>query len=228
MFVWATRTLANLLQRAALLAGLFILVIVLQVALITGLQAWGWSPPQALGASGVGVLGIVLGVHFALRRRALRRRTELEQARIELGLPDGPCCVIWRPGPGEAFPWRAEGRIKARYPPIAQRLAVEGLAVVSFEIGHDGIPKNLHCVDVWPSMVFYDAAAQALRAARFTSTDPAGPRFGPSYEAPFVFRIQGASRLRASGRGVDPRALAGLVKAWLRATAGRLTKRQSS
>ncbi|MFZ4121125.1 MAG: TonB family protein [Caulobacterales bacterium] len=199
MFVWATRTVWQLALRAAFFIGLFITVIFLQVAVVTGLRGMGWSPGNALGASGVVVLSVVLGVHFGLLFQARLKAKKLDGARLRLGLPEGACCVVWRGGPGDNIPWDVEGQIQADYPAVAEVLKIEGFAVVDFEVGHDGRAKNLHCVDVWPAAVFYDSAADALKRANFRSSDPHGPRFGPSYRVPFVFRIKGASRQRDAG-----------------------------
>lgn len=222
MFVWATRTLWAMALRAAFFAGLFVVVIVMQVALVTALRAGGWSPPAAIAASGSAVLAIVLGVHYGLRFRAARAARALDRERERLGLPHGPCCVVWRGEAGDDIPWDVEGQLHAEYPPVAERLKIEGFAVVDFEVGHDGRAKNLHCVDYWPAPVFYQAAADALRAASFTSSDPNGPRFGPSYRIPFVFRIRGASKLNDRGRKARKRGRRA------RATQRRLRTRQPS
>lgn len=201
MQVSATRTISALTARALFLGGLFLLVVVLQIALVTGLRGLGVNGGRSLLISGAAILALMLAASFlarALTRRAFARE---ERQRVALNLPDGACCVVWRPQGGEAaFPWELEGDVRAAYPPLARRLGVEGFALIDFEVGADGQAKNLHCVDVWPARVFYDAAAEALRAARFRVRPGTAPRFGPSYRIPFVFRIKGAARVRDSGR----------------------------
>jgi TonB family protein len=199
MFVWATQKLWALTWRIAFYVALFLGVIVLQVALLTALRQSGWAPGPALGVSGAVVLAVVLAGHFALRYRAGLEAKKLDRRRVALGLPNGPCCVVWPGGPGEDIPWDVEGQFQLAYPDVAQRLKIEGVAVVEFQVDPEGKAKNIHCVDVWPAPVFYEAAADALRQARFRSASTAGPRFGPSYRVPFVFRIRGASG-RAEGR----------------------------
>jgi TonB family protein len=119
------------------------------------------------------------------------------------GLPGGPCCVVWRAAEGghrdDAMPWRLAAPLRARYPRLARRLGVEGVAVAEFEVGSDGRAKNLHCVYAWPSDVFYEAAQEALAHARFEPKPDLRVRYGASYRMPFVFRIAGAARLSEKG-----------------------------
>lgn len=206
MFVWATRTVSILALRALFYIGLFLFVVVLQVAVTSGLRALGLSPSISLLVSGVVVLVTVLSANFWASRAQLRFQTRHERARAAQGLPDGPCCVLWKTDQGgEApMPWSLTAPIRAPYPRIAKRFGVEGLAIVDFEVGADGAPKHFSCVDVWPSDVFYKAAVQSLREARFEVKPGAAPRFGASYRMPFVFRIAGAARLKDRGKNALP------------------------
>ncbi len=227
IFVWAAQKLWPLILRTTFFILLFIGVVVLQGAVVTGLRAAGWSPGAALSLSGVVVLAMVLAVHFAVRFLRQREEKRLDQQRQALGLPHGPCCVVWTPGPQEQIPWDVDGQFQLNYPPAAQQLKVEGVAVVEFQVGPDGLAKNIHCVDVWPAPVFYDAAVTAIRAARFKPATERGPRFGPSYRVPFVFRIRGASRRPDAGHRVKakPATLSGRIAA---EAMRRLTNRQST
>ncbi len=227
MFVWATQKLWSLSLRVVFYVALFVGVVVLQVAVLSALRQMGWAPGPALGVSGSVVLVAVLAAHFALRFRARRELRKLDRKRAALGLPNGPCCVVWSAGPGENIPWDVEGQFQLNYPDVAQQLKIEGVAVVEFQVDPDGKAKNIHCVDVWPAPIFYQAAVEALRAARFKPASERGPRFGPSYRVPFVFRIRGASRRRDTGQRV--RANAHTVGGRLAALAARrFTNRQSS
>lgn len=106
------------------------------------------------------------------------------------------------------MPWRLVGPLRARYPGLARRLGVEGVAVVEFEVGAGGVVKNAHCVYAWPSDVFFDSAREALMRARFEPKPDMHVRFGASYRMPFLFRIAGAARLAHSGRRAEsPRPL---------------------
>ncbi|MEJ0023249.1 MAG: energy transducer TonB [Alphaproteobacteria bacterium] len=110
----------------------------------------------------------MFGATAWMRASAKAQAEKLERERLAAGMPEAPCCVVWRGKAGESdFPWELEGDVRAAYPPLAQKLGVEGFAVVDFEVGADGAAKNLHCADYWPSRLFYDSAAEALRAARF-------------------------------------------------------------
>ncbi len=207
MLIWATRTFSALTLRAAFYGGLFLVVAVAQVAITSALRTANWPPGFALAASGAVVLAIVLvGVQlgeFLGERRAARR----EMLRIKQGLPAGPCCVVWRAAEGEAadMPWELVGDLRAAYPKLARRFGIEGFAVVDFEINSEGAAKNIHCVDAWPSDVFYQAARQAMAHAKFKHTGDFLPRFGASYRMPFVFRISGAARLKERGHRARPR-----------------------
>lgn len=199
MLVWATRRLPDYVARAAILAGLFVLVVVLQIGLTSGLRAAGAGAGLALGAAGLAVLGLVLGANWVIKRRRAQRLAAIEAARVRQGLPDGPCCVVWTGDAEGDAAWMPEAPLKVRYPSLARRLGVEGVAIVEAEIDEHGRASNLRCVDAWPSRVFYRAAAAALDGARFKMQSGRG-RFDRTVRAPFVFRISGAVRRRRSRR----------------------------
>jgi TonB family protein len=203
MLISATRTVSAFTLRALFYGGLFVVVALVHIAVTTALRTAGWPGGLSLFASGAAVLAIVLFVvnlaEFLRERRAAWR--EIERARQ--GLPSGPCCVVWREGEadGEAnMPWELAAPLRARYPRLARRLGVEGVAVVEFEVNAQGAAKTVHCVEVWPSDVFYEAAREALAHARFQPKPDTHVRFGSSYRMPFVFRIAGAARLSERGR----------------------------
>jgi len=205
MFVWATRTASVLTARALFYVGLFLFVVVLQVAITSALRSAGWSPPMALLASGAVVLAVVLGANHGaevLRRQRAQAREALARA---LKLPDGPCCVVWASGEGEsAMPWSLTAPLRVPYPALPKRMGVEGVAIVDFEIGVDGAPKHIACVDAWPADIFFEAAATSLRQARFVVKPGATARFGTSFRMPFVFRIAGAAKLKDRGKRALP------------------------
>jgi TonB family protein len=97
------------------------------------------------------------------------------------------------------MPWQLTGPLRARYPKLARRLGVEGVAVVEFEVGAGGVVKSAHCVYAWPSDIFFDAAREALVRVKFEPKPDTHVRFGASYRMPFVFRISGASKLADQG-----------------------------
>lgn len=202
MQVSAARTVSAFTARALFLAGLFLFVIILQGALVASLRGLGVNGGPALLISGAVILPAVLIVASIARWISARTSAKLEAARADAALPHGACCVIWREPGGAAaeFPWELQGDVQAAYPKLARRLGIEGYAVVDFEVGADGAAKNLHLVDVWPAPMFYDAATEALRQARFALRPGSAPRFGPSYRIPFVFRIRGAAKVRDKGR----------------------------
>lgn len=182
--------------RTLLLFGLFVLVVLVQVALTTGLVASGLAGGLALLISGA-VICLLVGAGLVVAMTRARRQAEtLEADRVRYGLPDGPCCVIWESFEDQTMPWTLAGPIKAHFPAPARRLGVEGYAIVEFEIGADGVPKGMHCVDVWPAPLFYDAAVAAMGQARFTPIPGLTPRMGASYRVPFIFRIRGATHGR--------------------------------
>jgi TonB family protein len=210
MLVSATRTISALTLRAIFYATLFVVVVIVHLSLTGILRAQGWTPSFSLFASGAVVLGLVLVLvnlaDWVREQRAARR----EILRMRQGLPGGPCCVVWKTGdaadpPEDTMPWRLAGPLRARYPKLARRLGVEGVAVVDFEVGAGGVVKNAHCVYAWPSDVFFEAAREALVRSTFEPKPDMHVRFGASYRMPFVFRISGASRL--ADRGVRARLL---------------------
>jgi TonB family protein len=204
--VSATKAVGAWTARALFFAGLFVLVVVMQTAVMSALRGLGVGGGLALMISGAVILATVFGVTNAARARARYTRARIEAQRRDLGLPDGACCFSWKPQTEAAdFPWELESQIHAHYPRLARKLGVEGYALVDFEISADGLAKNLHCLDVWPAPIFYDAAAEALRAARFRLRPGAAARFGPSYRIPFVFRIRGAARVKDLGHSARTR-----------------------
>jgi TonB family protein len=200
MLISATQRVTHYLGAAVFLFVVFVVVIVLQGAVHGALRNAGVPGGLSLLISGAAVFGGVVG-GFALFRAWLaldRRRAEAERDR--LGLPDGPCCIVWRGEDGAEMPWSLAHPIRVHFPKIARRFGVEGVAVVEFDIAPEGQVKNIHCIDAWPSDIFFDAAKGALKDVRFVARPGERPRFGPSYRMPFVFRIQGAARVTDRGR----------------------------
>lgn len=211
MLIRATRTISALSVRAMFYVALFISVVVAHLGITGALREHGWNSSTALFVSGAAVLAFVLlTVNLAdwLRGRQHERR-ELERAQQRL--PSGPCCVIWaapeRPvrdvldeDDGDPMPWAVVGALRARYPRLARSLGVEGMAIAEFEVSAEGRAKNIHCVDAWPSDVFFEAAREALSMARFAPKHDVHMRFGATYQMPFIFRIAGASNLKDRGR----------------------------
>lgn len=207
MLVHTTRAVSTWTARALFYGGLFIVVVAAHLALTAALRAQGWSPGMSLFASGSGVLLLVVVLVNAADWLRTKRAEWRERKRIKQGLPEGPCCVVWRAG-GNAedddeaggMPWDVVGPLRARYPRLARRLGVEGVAVVDFEVGAGGRVKNVHCVYAWPSDVFYEAAREAMLRVRFEPKGDRHVRFGASYKMPFVFRISGAAKVKQAGR----------------------------
>lgn len=202
MLVSATRTVSAYTLRALFYGGLFATVAIVHVAITSALRAAGWSAGLSLLVSGAVVLVVVLALVSAADFVRERRAAHREIQRMRQGLPGGPCCVIWRASESDAeadMPWRVVGHLRARYPTLARRLGVEGVAVVDFEISAQGAAKNVHCVHAWPSDVFFEAAREALLHAKFEPKPGVQVRFGASYRIPFVFRIAGAARLKDRG-----------------------------
>jgi TonB family protein len=210
MLISATRTVSALTLRALFYAALFVVVVIVHLSLTGILRANGLIGGVALFISGAVVLGLVLlavNVGDWVREK---RAARLEILRMRQGLPGGPCCVVWKTGdvPSEqhedAMPWQLTGPLRARYPKLARRLGVEGVAVVEFEVGAGGVVKNAHCVYAWPSDVFFEAAREALVRVKFEPKPEMHVRFGASYRMPFVFRISGASKLADHGVRAKP------------------------
>jgi TonB family protein len=200
--VSATKAISNFTGRVLFLGGLFVFVIMAQGAIVSSLRGLNIAGGPALLISGAVILPAVLIVAAIARARGRAAARKLEAQREAAGLPQGACCVVLRPQQASQaeFPWELRGDVRAAYPKLAKRLGIEGYALVDFEIGADGAAKNLHCIDVWPAAVFYEAAAEALAAARFALRPGAAVRFGPSYRIPFVFRIRGAAKVADTGR----------------------------
>lgn len=206
MLVRATRTVSALTMRVLVYGALFIFVVVLHLALTSALREQGVNGGVSLFVSGAAVLGLVLVLFNLLERAREWRASRREMQRVRQRLPGGPICVIWRApdnaadADDAAMPWDVVGPLKARYPKLARSLGVEGLAIAAFEVSAEGRAKNIHCVDAWPSDVFYEAAREALEHARFAPKHDVHVRFGASYRIPFVFRISGAANLKDRGR----------------------------
>jgi TonB family protein len=209
MLISATRTVSALTLRALFYAALFVVVVIVHLSLTGILRANGLIGGVALFISGAVVLGVVLlAVNLADWVRE-KRAARLEILRMRQGLPGGPCCVVWKTGDAseqheDAMPWQLTGPLRARYPKLARRLGVEGVAVVEFEVGAGGVVKNAHCVYAWPSDVFFEAAREALTRVKFEPKPDTHVRFGASYRMPFVFRISGASKLADHGVRARP------------------------
>jgi TonB family protein len=185
--------------RALFLCALVLAVVIAQVALTTGFVALGLPSRWALLASGAVICLIVAAVVITLNRRLRRRLAGLERERERLGLPAGPCCVLAPVGVEAPAAWVLTSPISAHFPPVARALGIEGYAILEFEIGPNGLPRSINCIDVWPAPIFYEAARESLINARFAPAPGVQPRFGASYQAPFVFRIRGAAALRDKG-----------------------------
>lgn len=203
MLVRTTRTISAFTLRALFFAGLFLFVVIVHMGLTGALRQMGWGGGVSLLTSGAVVLGLVLVLVNIADWIREQRDAAREIQRMRQGLPGGPCCVVWRTAEGvakeDAMPWRLTAPMRARYPSLARRLGVEGVAVVEFEIGSDGRAKHISCVYAWPSDIFYHAAREALEDGRFEPKPDQKIRFGVSYRMPFVFRIAGAARLKESG-----------------------------
>lgn len=205
MLISATRTVSALTMRALFYGGLFVVVVILHLSLTNALRAQGWDASASLLTSGAAVLGLVLVLVNVAEWARERLAAYREIQRVKQRLPSGPCCVIWKnvepaQESEDSMPWEVIGPLRARYPKLARRLGIEGVAVAEFEIGAGGVVKNVHCIHAWPSDVFFDAAREALLIARFQPRGDQHVRFGASYRMPFVFRIAGASKLRERGR----------------------------
>jgi TonB family protein len=204
MLVRATRTASILTLRALFYGALFLFVVVLQLAVTSALRGFGVGPSVSLFISGGAILALVLVLVNVSDWAAGRIEANRELERLKQDLPAGSCCVIWRGGEPaarneSAMPWEVASPLHARYPKLARQLGVEGIAIVEFEIGADGRAKNVECIDVWPSPVFYEAAREALLDASFQPKHDEHVRFGVSYRIPFVFRITGAADVRDAG-----------------------------
>lgn len=208
MLVSATKTLSALATRVLFYASLFAVVAIVHVAITTALSTSGWNGGAALLVSGGVVLAVVLVLVNLADFIGERRATAREILRVKQGLPSGPCCVIWRGGQdsdGEVeMAWSPTSPMRARYPKLARRLGVEGIALVEFEIDTKGRAKGINCLHAWPSDVFFDSAREALEHTQFELSGDVHPRFGESFRIPFVFRIAGATRIRDRGQRARP------------------------
>lgn len=200
MRVSATRRAVGFTVAGVFLVVIFVLVLVLHGAVTGALRNAGVPGGTALLLSGMIVFGVVVGGFGAWNAWLAFDRARAEDERDRLQLPDGPCCVIWRGGDEAEMPWALTSPVDLHFPKIARRFGIEGFAVVDFDITPEGRVKNIHCIDVWPSPIFYAAAKAAMKDARFEVRPGATPRFGPSYRMPFVFRIQGSARVTDRGR----------------------------
>jgi TonB family protein len=200
MQVSATRRALNLTVAGLTLAGVFVGVLVLQGAVLGALRNAGMAGGTALLASGAIAFVVVVGGFGLWNTWLAYDRVRAEDERDRLQLPEGPCCVIWRGGDEAEWPWALAAPLRVHFPRIARRFGIEGVVIVDFNISPEGRVTNIHCLDVWPSPVFYAAAKDALKEARFVVREGAQPRFGPSYRMPFVFRIQGSARVTDRGR----------------------------
>jgi TonB family protein len=204
MLVKATRTISALLLRALIYLGLFSLVVLLHIAITESLRAQGLGGVFSLTVSGAVILGVVLLAFSAGEWLREQRAVRLEAARVRLRLP-GPCCVLWNDddsGAEDAMQWTMIGPLRARFPPLLQRLEIEGLAIVDFEISAEGRAKNFRCIHAWPIDAVYEAAREGLLRARFEPKPDIHVHHGVSYQLPIVFR------LRAPARGVRARPFA--------------------
>jgi len=204
VLVQATRTASALTLRALFYVALFVVVVILHLALTGVLRQMGWNNTAALTGAGAAVLGLVLVIVNLADWVRDRRSERREMLRMKHRLPSGPCCVVWRSNTDgdedDGMPWETVGPVLARYPKLARKLGVEGIAIAEFEVSAEGRAKNINCVDAWPSDIFYLAAREALMHAQFQPKYDEHVRFGASYRMPFVFRIAGASRLKERGQ----------------------------
>ena len=209
MLIQATRSASALTLRALFYCALFIVVVFVHLGLTSALRAVGLGGGVALFLSGAAILTLVL---FLVNsgdwvRERLDAYRELQ--RLKQNLPSGPCCIVWRSSDPsalseEAMPWELAGPLRARYPRFARELGVEGVAILEFEVNAEGKAKNIGCVDVWPSSVFFEAAHEALTLARFQAKRDEHMRFGATFRVPFVFRIEGAAATQDRGSHAQP------------------------
>ncbi|MBY0563923.1 MAG: energy transducer TonB [Hyphomonadaceae bacterium] len=199
MLVRATRAASLMTLRALFYLALFVVVVTLHLGLTTALSAIGLASGIAMFVSGSAILGLVLFLLNMSGRFSEWIESHRELQRLRQRLPSGSCCVIWRADDPlarseETMPWEFAVPPPTRYPEFARKLGIEGVAVLEFEVNAEGKAKNIGCVDVWPSNVFYEAARDALAQATFTPRRDEHMRFGATYRVPFVFRIEGAAR----------------------------------
>jgi TonB family protein len=200
MRVSATHLVTRTLTTGVFFISLFLSVVIAQGAVTAALRSAGLGGREALLISGGLIFAGVMGVTALFNAVVNAYRARLQRQACAMGLPEYPTCVVWRGGDEAEMPWVLVAPIEVQFPKVAQRLGVEGVAVVDFEISANGKAKNLHCVDAWPAPIFYEAAAAALRATEFAVRGEVRPRFGVSYRMPFVFRIAGQARVTDRGR----------------------------
>lgn len=205
MIVRATRTSPLWTLRALFYVALIAFISLSSLALTAIFVMRGWSDAFAVIATGVVALALFIVGHSGVEMLRRRWQIDLERERAARRLPIGPCCVVWREEEKSVrqlleeeesgvfeMPWAPIAPLRPRYPRLARRLGIEGVAVAEFEIGADGRAKMIACADVWPSDIFFEAAREALQRARFQPRGDVHVRYGVSYKLPFVFRIAGA------------------------------------
>lgn len=207
MRVSATQRAFDLTVGGVFLALVFVVVIVLHGALTGALRSIGLPGLPAEFASGVIVFGTVVGGFALVTGYIALMRARAENTRLRMRLPEGPCCVLWseanetaaaqpEAGASPTPPFVLRKPLDVRFPPLARRFAIEGVAVAEFEIGVDGRAREIRCIDAWPSTIFFTAAKSALERARFATEPHVSPSTPPRLRMPFVFRIRTA---RSSG-----------------------------
>lgn len=212
MLVKATRAISALTLRALFYGALFVVVVIVHMGITGSLREQGLGGAFSLVVSGAVVLGVVLLSFSAADWLREWREASLEAARVRLRLP-GPCCVYWPDDKAAeaAMQWELAGPLRARYPWLLERLGIEGVAVVDFEVSAEGRAKNIRCIHSWPTDAFYESTRDALARAKFEPKPDLHVHHGVSYQLPFVFRLDGARRARARGSKAGPDAAAGGV-----------------
>lgn len=200
MLVKATRAVSALTLRALFYGALFIVVVIVHMGITSSLREQGLGGAFSLIVSGAVILGVVLLSFSAAEWLREWRAASLEAARIRLRLP-GPCCVYWPDDTRaeEAMQWELAGPLRARYPWLLERLGIEGVAVVDFEVSAEGRAKNIRCIHSWPTDAFYETTREALARARFEPKPDLHVHHGLSYQLPFVYRLEAKRRQDARG-----------------------------
>jgi TonB family protein len=187
MLISAARRAFELTRTALVLVLVFVLVAALNGALSVALRGAGLGVGPALLISGAVVFAAVVGGWAGYRTARASESLRDMRNRERLGLPSGPYCLAWREHERDPD-WRALQPVRVRYPRLARRYGLEGLAIVAFEIGEDGRVGSIRTIECWPAPMFRDAVVAALKQARFAP----GKR---SYQMPFVFRLRGGERV---------------------------------
>lgn len=190
MLISAARRAFDLTRTALVLGLVFVLVAALNGALSVALRSAGLGVGPALLISGALVFAAVVGGWAGYRTARAGERLRDMRNRERHGLPPGPFCLVWRGEEGEPD-WRARKPVRVRYPSVARRYGVEGLAIVEFEVGDDGRVGNIRTVECWPAPMFRDAVISALKQAEFAPGRQ-------SYRMPFIFRLRGGARIGAA------------------------------